>query len=85
MELKFLLEKYKKIGSSEKKIKEIIQKIFLNYNIGISLNEIQIRNFDVYIKISGVKKNEYILLKNKILFDIQKNLTEEGLIVKNIY
>ena len=85
MELRFLLEKYKKIGSSEKRIKEIVQKIFLEYKIELLPQEILIRDQGVFIKISGSKKIEYTLLKHKIIYDIQKNLTEEGLIVKDIY
>ncbi len=85
MEVRFLLEKYKNIGYSQKRIKEIIEEVFKKNNIPLSKNEFEIIDTEVRVKISGVKRTHFILLKNKIEEEIKTTLTKEGLFVSSIF
>ncbi|MEN9921430.1 MAG: hypothetical protein RLZZ517_408 [Candidatus Parcubacteria bacterium] len=85
MEVKFLLEKYKNFGNSQKRIKEIVREVFSQNSFDLKPEEVDIKDTEIKIKISGTKRTHFILLKSKVEKEIQKNLQEEGLIVTAIF
>ncbi len=84
MELKLLLEKYKNLGYSQKRIKEIIFDIFSSNSFVINSDQIEVKNNEVKIKISGTARTQFILYKTKIEKELQEKLKEEGLVVTKI-
>lgn len=69
------LEKFSKnIKSIEIYKKQILEIIEKNAQISIPSNEIEIKNYIVYIKSSPAVKNKLFIYKNKILEEISVSL-----------
>lgn len=85
MEIKLLLEKYKNLGFSQKKIKERALLVFKNFSLTLTDEEIQIKDTEIKIKVSGVKRAHFVLYKQKIENSLQEELKKEGLIVTKIF
>lgn len=86
MEIRFLLEKYAQLGFAQKQTKEIILKILQNdFHIDILSKEIEIKETEVRIKVSGVRKTHITLNKHKIEEAILNELKEKGIFISKIY
>lgn len=85
MEISFLLQKYAKLGYSLKKTKEIILQVLKDdFSISIDSKDIDVKDTEVKLKISGVRRVEFVLLRSKIEEAVQSRLKEEGIIVTKI-
>ncbi len=85
MEIKLLLEKYKNIGFSERKIKDITFTICNKNLIKIEEKDIQVNQTEIKINISGTKKTHFTLLKTKIEKELQEEFKKEGLLVTKVF
>lgn len=84
MEIKLLLEKYKNFGYSQKRIQEITSEIFSQFSIILEPQDIEIKEYEIRIKVSGVRKVEYVLLKSKIQEVLLLEFKKEGFNIKEI-
>lgn len=85
MEIRLLLEKYKKIGFSQKRIREITQDIFKEFSLIVTSDEVIVNQTELKINISGTKRTHFVLIKAKIEKRLQEELVKEGLLVTKIY
>lgn len=85
MELKLLLEKYKSLGFSEKKIKEITFSICENNSLRLEKEDIEIKSTEIRIKISGTKRTHFVLIKQKLEQALFEEFKKEGLKVTKIF
>ena len=85
MEIKLLLERYKNLGFSQRKIKEITFSVFKNFLLTLTDEEIEIKDTEIKIKISGAKRNHFVLYKQKIEQSLQEELKKEGLLITKIF
>ena len=85
MEIRFLLEKYKQFTNTQEKIKKSVCVVFVENKINIEEKDIQIKNDEIFITCSGVRRVEFILLKNKLNSDLQKEFEKEGLKIKTLF
>ncbi len=85
MEIKLLLEKYKNIGFPQKKIKEITLLVCKNFLLPLGDDDIQIKDTQIKILISGAKRTQFILYKQKIEQALQEEFKKEGLIITKIF
>lgn len=85
MQINLLLEKYKKLGFSQKRIKEIINVVFNSNNLKVEFSDIEVKDSEVKLLISGTKRTHFILMKKKIEEQIQKELEKEGIKISKIY
>lgn len=82
MEISFFLEKYKKFTNSQEKIKTLIGEVFEKNNLKIDKKDIKITDNEIRISVSGVKRVEFVLIKNKLNAQIEKKFKQEGIQVK---
>jgi hypothetical protein len=85
MEIRFLLEKYKNLGFSEKRIKELTLVVCEQYSLKLTSDDIDIKQSEIKIKVSGAPRAHFALIKNKIEQSLQEVLKKEGLLVTKIY
>lgn len=85
MEIRLLLEKYKNLGYSQNKIREITQDILKKNNIFIETGDMVVKDFEIRLNISGVKKTEFILQKSKIQEELLLEFKKEGFSIKEIF
>lgn len=85
MEIKFLLEKYKNLGFSEKKIKEITLRVCEEFSLIVSSDDVLIKQTEVKINISGSARAHFALVKSKLEHSLQESLQKEGLKVTKLY
>jgi hypothetical protein len=85
MEIRLLLEKYKNLGFSEKRIKELTLIVCGQYSLNITSDDIDIKQSEVKIKVSGAPRAHFVLIKNKFEQSLQEVLKKEGLLVTKIY
>lgn len=85
MELKLLLERYKNFGFSQKRIKEIVLSVSEQCSFKISSEDIEIKQTEVKINVSGTKRTHFILIKQKFEDLLQKELKKEGLVVTKVF
>lgn len=85
MELKFLLEKYKKLGFSERRIKELTLEVSQKFGLHITSEHIIVKDTELKIQISGTARTHFVLIKPKLEVELQKALQEEGLSVTKIF
>jgi hypothetical protein len=84
MDLKFFLEKYKKIEFSQNKIKEIVLDVFNKNNINLQKEDIHINESEINIKVSGVKKTEFFLKKRKIQEEVLLEFKNQSISINTI-
>lgn len=85
MEIHFLLEKYKKFTNTQEKIKKTVCEIFFKNKINLEDKDIQIKQDEIFINCSGVRRVEFILLKTKINSDLKEEFEKEGLKIKKLF
>jgi len=85
MEIRFLLEKYKNLGFSSKRIKEITLKVCEQFSLKLNSDDIEIKQTEVKIKISGTRRTHFVLVKGKLEKTLQEELQKEGLLVSKIF
>jgi hypothetical protein len=85
MEIKLLLERYKNIGFSERRIKEITFAVFEQNSFKLESQDVEIKQTEIKIKVSGTKKTHFVLLKQKIEKELQEALKKEGLLVTKLF
>lgn len=85
MEIRFLLEKYKKFTNTQEKIKKTVHQVFAQNNISLEDNDVHIKQDEIFIKCSGVRRVEFILLKNKLNSDLQKEFEKADLKIKKLF
>jgi hypothetical protein len=86
MEIGFLLKKYARLGYSLKRTKEIILQVLKDdFSISIDPKDVEVKDNQVKLKISGVRRTEFVLLRSKIEESIQIKLKEEDIIVSKIF
>lgn len=86
MEIGFLLQKYAKLGYSVKRTKEIVlQTMQDDFSIQLDSKDIEVKDGEVKIKMSGVKRTHFTLLRSKIEEAIQTKFKSEGIIVSKIF
>jgi len=85
MEIRLLLEKYKKLGFSQKRIREITERILKEFFMNIDSDQIIVNQTELKINISGTKRTHFVLLKSKIEKRLQEDLTKEGLLITKVY
>lgn len=85
MELKFLLEKYKNLGFSQKRIKEIFMQTSKTFLLQLEDGDVEVKDGEIKIKISGSKRTHFFLIKEKLQKELQEQLQREGLKVTKIF
>lgn len=85
MEIKLLLEKYKNIGFSEKRIKDITFLMFEKFSLPLGQEDVEIKQTEIKIKISGTKRMHFVLIKQKLEKELQEELKKQGLLVTKIF
>ncbi len=85
MEIRFLLEKYKNLGFYSKRIKEITLKVCEQFSLKLGSDDIEIKQTEVKIKISGTRRAHFVLVKAKLEKALQEELQKEGLLVSKIF
>jgi len=86
MEIGFLLKKYARLGYSLKRTKEIILQVLKDdFLISIDPKDVEVKDNQVKLKISGVRRTEFVLLRSKIEESIQIKLKEEDIVVSKIF
>lgn len=84
MEIRLLLEKYKNLGFAQNKIKEITIRVCNQFALHIEPVDVDVKEFEVFIRVSGVRKVEYVLLKSKIQEVLLLEFEKEGFKIKEI-
>ena len=85
MELRLLLEKYKNLGFSQKRIKEITFSVCEEFSLRLNTEDVEIKQTEIKIKISGSKKMHFTLVKQKLEKRLQEELQKENLLVTKIF
>lgn len=85
MEIKLLLEKYKNLGFSQKRVKEIMLITFEKFNLKVDSDDIKINQTEIKINISGTKRTHFTLIKKQFEEELQTVLKGEGLLITKIY
>ncbi len=85
MEIKFLLEKYKNLGFSQKRIKEITFEVFKQFSFSLNPGDIQIKDNEIKVMFSGTKRTHFVLIKKNLEEKIKEDLKKEGFSVFKIY
>ncbi len=85
MEIRLLLEKYKNLGFSEKKIKEITLRVCEEFSLVIESDNIVIKQTEIKIQVSGAPRAHFVLIKRKFEERLQEELKKEGLKITKIY
>lgn len=85
MEIRLLLEKYKNLGFSQKRIKEITYMVFEQFSFNLGTDEIEVKETEIKIKVSGAKRAHFALLKNKIEESLQQEFKKEGFLITKIF
>jgi hypothetical protein len=86
MEIGFLLKKYARLGYSLKRTKEIILQVLKDdFSISVDPKDVEVKDNQVKLKISGVRRTEFVLLRSKIEESIQIKLKEEDIVVSKIF
>ncbi len=85
MELKFLLEKYKKLGFSQKRIKELCIEISQQYNLFLNNEDVDVKDGEIKMKISGSKRTHFFLVQEKLKNQLREAFEKEGLKVTKIF
>lgn len=85
MEIRLLLEKYKNLGFSEKRIKEITLLVCNQYSLKLTSDDVVIKQSEIHIKVSGSPRAHFILIKKKLEQNLQEMFKQEGLLVTKIY
>ncbi len=85
MEIRFLLEKYKNLGFSEKRIKELTLEICEQYKLILTSDDVSIKQTEVKINVSGSARAHFVLVKKLLEQSLQEALAKEGLKVSKIY
>lgn len=79
IEIKDLLLRFNNLLISENfKINTIQKVLFGVLNLQIKSEDIKIKNNIVYLNIKPIYKNEILLKKEKILFELKKNLGKKA-------
>jgi hypothetical protein len=72
------LEKFKDFGLKEQLLKETICEILdKEYSVSVNNKDIELRNGEMIIKVSGVEKSELYINKESIISDIEKELSKD--------
>lgn len=85
MELKFLLEKYKKLGFSQKRIKELCIEISRGQGLFLMDDNVEVKDGEIKMKISGSKRTHFFLIQEKLKKQLQETFEKEGLKVTKIF
>jgi hypothetical protein len=85
MEIRFLLEKYKNLGFSEKRIKEITLAVCEQFSLKLKPENIEIKKDEVKICVSGASRMHFVLIKPKLEEALRAELQKEGLKIFKIY
>lgn len=86
MEIGFLLQKYAKLGYSTKRTKEIVlQTLQDDFSITVDSKDVEVKDNEVKLKVSGVRRTQFVLLKGSIQDKIKEKLEKEGIVVSSIY
>ena len=86
MEIGFLLQKYAKLGYSTKRTKEIVlQSLQDDFSIILDPKNVEVKDNEVKLKVSGVRRTQFVLLKTSIQNKIKEKLEKEGIVVSNIF
>ncbi len=67
------------LGANKKYISEVIEK---HLEFKISPEDVEVRNYTVFLEISPTLKNKIFISKNKILEEINSNLTPKIVDIK---
>lgn len=76
-QISFYLKKFEKLGSNQKRTKEIIKEVLEKFKIEINLDEIKIVNSRIIINKTGPEKSEIFINQNKIEQEINNKLINE--------
>ena len=85
MEIRLLLEKYKNLGYSQKKIKEITLEVCEKFSLKLNSEDVEIKKTEIRICISGTKRTHFVLIKQKLEESLQEEFKKEGLLVTKIF
>jgi hypothetical protein len=86
MQIGLLLQKYAKLGFGQKRIKEIVlATLSETFSIEIDPKDVEVKDTEVKIKVSGVRKAHMMLLRETIEKTLQENLSREGFSVSKIF
>lgn len=73
----FLDKLSKNVRSAESEKEKILELIFKNTQINIPLEDLEIKDFIVYIKSSPAVKNKIFIFKQKILNDLSNSISSK--------
>jgi hypothetical protein len=85
MEIRLLLEKYKNLGFSQKRIKEITLSSCEKFSLKLGGDDVEIKQTEIKINISGTRRAHFVLVKQKLEQHLQEEFKKEGLLVTKIY
>ena len=86
MHIGLLLQKYAGLGYESKRIKEIILETFAgSFSMPLEPKDVEIKNGDVKINISGVRRTHFVLMRSQIEKALQENLSKEGFSISKIF
>ncbi len=86
MQIGLLLQKYAQLGFGQKRIKEIVLSTLVDsFSIEIDPKDVEVKDTQVKIKVSGVRKAHMALMRETIEKTLQENLSKEGFSVTNIF
>ena len=86
MQIGLLLQKYAKLGFASKRIREIVMETMNDtFAFGLESKDVEIKDGEVKIKVSGVRKFEFTLKREIIEKTLQDNLSKEGFSVSKIF
>lgn len=85
MEIRLLLEKYKNLGFSQKRIKEITHMVCEQFSLKLESDEVEVKETEIKIKVSGAKRAHFTLVKNKLEESLQEEFKKEGFLVTKIF
>lgn len=84
MEIRLLLEKYKNLGFSQKRIKEITLSVCEEFKLTLDSKDVDVKDLEVKINISGARRTHFVLIKNKLESKLQEELQKEGFVIFKI-
>lgn len=85
MELHLLLEKYKNLGFSQKRVKEITHEVCEKFSLNFESEDIEVKETEIKIKVSGTRRAHFALIKNKLEKSLQEEFKKEGFLVTKIF
>ncbi len=85
MEIKLLLEKYKKIGFSQKRIKEIFITVSKKFILELKEEDVEVKDSQIKLNISGTKRTHFVLVREKMFKELEQELSKEGLKITKIF